>query len=281
MTDNNPSAQTEASHAVYARQGETWQPGELSRGPWDPGAQHGGAPSALLAHIAESAMTEPGWQLGRLTVELVRPVPIAPLTHRSTAQTSRWTARVGIDLLAGDTLVARAHALMLRGQTLALPPGLPGWSPQTLSPLPEACEDRVRIPGLPDGMYFHRKAIDSRVANGDAASPGPAAAWFRLIVPMVQGAPTSPAMRAAAAADFGNGLSWVLPPQRYLFSNADLSMHLHRPPAGEWIGLASETQADGSGAGTTLSRLYDERGPIGVAIQTLVLRERGASASTS
>lgn len=278
MTDSIPTTQTGPSPAVYAREGETWQPGDLSRGPWDPRAQHGGAPSALLAHIAESAMTEPGWQLARLTVELVRPVPIAPLTHRSTAQTSRSTARVSIDLLAGDTLVARAHALMLRGQVLALPAGLPGWSPPNLAPLPDACKDRVRIPGLPDGMYFHRQAVDSRVAHGDPANPGPAAAWFRLIVPMVQGAPTSPAMRAAAAADFGNGLSWVLPPQRYLFSNADLSMHLHRAPVGEWIGLASETQADGSGAGTTLSRLYDERGPIGVAIQTLVLRERGAGA---
>ena len=49
-----------------------------------------------------------------------------------------------------------------------------------------------------------------------------------------------------------------------------------RQPIGEWIGVAAETQADGAGTGTTLSRLYDEQGPIGVAIQTLVLRERGA-----
>jgi hypothetical protein len=85
-------------------------------------------------------------------------------------------------------------------------------------------------------------------------------------------------MRAAAAADFGNGLSWVLPPDRYLFSNADLSLHLHRPPQGEWIGVQSQTQADGGGVGLTLSTLYDVHGPVGVAIQTLVLRERLADA---
>ncbi|MDM0104587.1 thioesterase family protein [Variovorax sp. J22R24] len=278
MTDSPHTAETAPSLAVFTRDGDTWLPGSLARGPWDPRAQHGGAPSALLAHIAESAMPEPGWQLARLSVELVRPVPIAPLTARHAVQPSRSTTRVTVDLHAGDTLVARAHGLLLRAQPLSLPAGLPGWSPAMLSPLPPNCEDRVRIPGLPDGEYFHRMAVESRVAHGDPARPGPAAAWFRLIVPLVQGAPTSPAMRVAAAADFGNGLSWILAPERYLFANADLSVHLHRLPVGEWVGLASETHADAGGAGMTLSRLYDEQGPIGVAVQTLVLRERSAAA---
>jgi len=267
MTDSRPST-------VFVREGETWHATELARGPWDPRAQHGGAPSALLAHIAESTVTEAGWQLARLSVELVKPVPLGMLTSRYTTQASRSTTRVGIDLLAGDTLVARAHALLLRTQALSLPAGLPGWSPAQLLPLPHECERELRIPGLPEGVHFHRGAIEARVAHGDPSQPGPAAAWFRLIVPMVQDTPTSPAMRACAAADFGNGLSWVLPVQRYLFSNADLSVHLMRQPIGEWIGVAAETQADGAGTGTTLSRLYDGQGPIGVAIQTLVLRER-------
>jgi len=230
----------------------------------------------LFSRIAETAVTEPGWQLARLSVELVRPVPLGQLSSRCTTQAARSTTRIGIDLLAGETLVARAHALMLRTQALDLPAGLPGWSPAQLQPLPHECDRQVRTPGLPEGVYFHRGAIESRVAHGDPSQPGPAAAWFRLIVPMVHDTPTSPAMRACAAADFGNGLSWVLPAQRYLFSNADLSVHLIRQPIGEWIGVAAETQADGAGTGTTLSRLYDEHGPIGVAIQTLVLRERGA-----
>ena len=66
----------------------------------------------------------------------------------------------------------------------------------------------------------------------------------------------------------------MLPARRFVFANADLSQHLHRQPVGEWIGLQSQTQADASGAGLTLSRLFDEQGSIGVAVQTLVLRER-------
>lgn len=270
------SIDPERPAAVFTREGDVWQPSELSRGPWDPRAQHGGAPSALMAHVAESAMAEPGWQLVRLSVELIKPVPVAPLTARCSAHPARSTTRLTIDLFAGDTLVARAHALMLRAQALALPDGLPGRSPPRLLPLPRDCSEPLRIPGLPAGRSFYGTAVDTLAAQGDVSRPGPGAAWFRLAVPLVAGAPNSPAMRAAAAADFGNGLSWVLEAERYVFSNADLSLHLHRQPVGEWVGLSSDTQADAGGAGTTLSRLYDEDGPVGVAIQTLVLRDRAA-----
>ncbi|WP_213957009.1 MULTISPECIES: thioesterase family protein [unclassified Variovorax] len=265
-------------HAVYAREGDTWLPTELSRGPWDPRAQHGGAPCALLAHVAESAAPEGDWRLSRMSVELVKPVPVAPLRTQHSVQAARSTARVTIDLLAGDVLVASAHALLLRGERIALPADLPhSGSPAQLERLPAECSERVRIPGLPEGTSFYRTAMETRVAQGDPSQPGAAGAWFRLAAPLVQGVPTSPAMRAAAAADFGNGLSWVLPFDRYLFTNADLSLHLYREPVGEWVGLLSETQVDGGGAGMVTSRLYDEHGPIGIAVQTLVLRERAAA----
>ncbi|KRA32855.1 MULTISPECIES: thioesterase family protein [unclassified Nocardioides] len=259
--------------AVFTREGDTWLPSVLSRGPWDERAQHGGAPAALLAHVAESAVGQ-GWQLSRLTIELIKPVPVAPLTTRVEVHPGRSTTRVTLDLCAGDVLVARAHALLILGQPFELPSGLPGWSPEALLPGPDDCTERLLIPGMPDGVSFYQTAMDHRMAQGDTTQPGPAAAWFRLAVPLIEGQPTSAAMRAIAAADFGNGLSWVLPADRYLFSNADLNVHLHRPPIGEWIGLSAATHADGGGVGTTLSRLYDVHGPIGVAIQTLVMRER-------
>lgn len=260
--------------AVFTRDGETWLPSVLSRGPWDERAQHGGAAGALLGHLAESAVDEPGWQLSRLSIELIKPVPVAPLTSRTEVHPARSTTRVTLELLAGDVLVARAHALLIRGQAFELPEGLPGWDPAQLLPSPDDCTERLAIPGMPTQVSFYHSAMDHRMAQGDTSQPGRAAAWFRPAVPLIEGQPTTAAMRAVAAADFGNGLSWVLPADRYLFSNADLNVHLHRPPVGEWIGLSSETQADGSGVGTTLSRLYDASGPIGVAIQTLVMRER-------
>lgn len=260
--------------AVFVQQDGRWHPSILSRGPWDPRAQHGGAPGALFAHLAEAAVPDPEWQLSRLSIELIRPVPVAPLTVRQDIHPGRSTTRITIDLLADDVLVARAHALLVRGQPFILPPELPGWSPAQLLPPPAECSEPLYIPGMAKGTSFYHTAMEHRVAQGDTTRPGSAAVWFRLTVPLIQGQTTSPAMRAVAAADFGSGVSWVLSAEQYLFVNADLSLHLHRPAVGEWIGLLSETQAHGGGLGTALSRLYDMHGPIGVATQTLVLRER-------
>ena len=276
MPHTTPAEETSLPTAVYVQDGATWHPNALSRGPWDARAQHGGAPSALLVHLAERALPDPAWQLTRLTIELIKPVPVAPLTVRHETHPGRSTTRMTIDLVADGVLVARGHALLVRGQPFELPAGVLGWSTEQLRPLPADCHERLRIPGLPDGVSFYQSATDHRVAQGDMARPGPGAAWFRMNVPLVQGQATSPAMLAAAAADFGNGLSWVLPVERFLFANADLSLHLHRPAEGEWVGVQSETQAHGGGVGTVLSRLYDVHGPIGVAVQTLVMRERAS-----
>ena len=45
------------------------------------------------------------------------------------------------------------------------------------------------------------------------------------------------------AADSGNGVSVTLDWSRYLFINVDLSVHLHRMPAGEWVCLDAVTLA--------------------------------------
>jgi hypothetical protein len=75
-------------------------------------------------------------------------------------------------------------------------------------------------------------------------------------------------------ADFGNGVSASLPFDRYLFINADLTLHLQREPRGEWIGLDARTILFESGTGLAESVLHDEAGPVGRAFQTLVVAPR-------
>lgn len=260
--------------SVFVRDGEVWLPTALARGPWDERAQHGGAPSALLVHIAENSVDGDGWALTRLTVELIKPVPLTPLTVSVQTHPGRSTTRTTIDLFAGDAVVARGHALLMRGQAFELPTGVPGWSPAALHPQPDECSGPLMLPGTPQGVSFFQTAMEHRMSQGDTTQPGPAAAWFRLNVPLVHGQSTSAAMRAVAAADFGNGVSWVLRADQYLFTNPDLSVHLHRPAVGEWIGVQAETQVDRAGAGTAVSKLYDQDGPIGVATQSLLVRKR-------
>jgi hypothetical protein len=125
-----------------------------------------------------------------------------------------------------------------------------------------------------EGLRFWH-AFDMRLARGTWVEPGPAAVWFRLRVPMVEGEAPSPLVRTAAAADFGNGVSAALERGRYLFINPDLTLTLHRPARGEWICLDARTHAEPDGVGLAESALFDTEGRIGRSVQTLLLDRIG------
>ena len=55
---------------------------ELARGPWDPGALHGGAPAALLMRAFEQLPAADGLVIARVTYEFVRPAPVGALFVR-------------------------------------------------------------------------------------------------------------------------------------------------------------------------------------------------------
>jgi hypothetical protein len=98
---------------------------------------------------------------------------------------------------------------------------------------------------------------------------------MRMRHPLIAGEEPTPLQRVAIAADSGNGISSPLDFRRFVFINVDLSIHLGRPPDGEWICLDSTTIPDPTGVGITDTALYDERGPLGRAAQTLLIDERG------
>ena len=133
---------------------------------------------------------------------------------------------------------------------------------------------RSPFPGDPEGEGFHRTGMDIRFAGGTDYGTGPALAWFRLAVPLVDGESPTGLQRAVAAADFGNGVSHVLEFDRHLFVNTDLTVHLHREPAGAWVLIDARTVIDPSGVGLATSRLFDERGALGVSAQSLFVEAR-------
>jgi hypothetical protein len=58
------------------------------------------------------------------------------------------------------------------------------------------------------------------------------------------------------------------------FINVDLTVHLHRMPETEWVCLDSVTLPEANGIGIADTRLFDERGAIGRAVQTLLVAGR-------
>ena len=185
---------TTTAQSVFIRDNDTFVATGLSRGPWDDRAQHGGAPAALLAHVAAQA-AGPEFFLARLTFELSRPVPIAALNVVAEPSRGRSARRVHLTLEHDGAPVGRAIALLLREQTVAVPDA----REMRLEPGPTACTERFATPGMPSGEYFHHETMDIRVAHGSTHAPGRAAAWFRLRYPLIDGVETTPTMRAAAA----------------------------------------------------------------------------------
>jgi hypothetical protein len=78
----------------------------------------------------------------------------------------------------------------------------------------------------------------------------------------------------AAAADFANGISWVLDPAAFVFVNVDLVVHLSRDAAGEWLALDAVTHPGPDGRGWAEASLWDEAGRIGRCAQALYIAPR-------
>jgi hypothetical protein len=266
---------SEPTPALYVPDGDRFMPTDYTRGPWDRHAQHGGPPAALLAECLDRVEAPQPMQVARLTVELLRPVPIEPLrVETSVLRPGRKVQLAAATLWAAGVEVARATALRIRVADVAMPSDLP-----PAPPPPGPREGVASQPPWNDAIHytsFHRDGVEHRFVRGTFADPGPATDWIRLRVSLLAERPISPLARVVAAADFGNGVSWALSRNDgYLFINPDLTLYLHRLPAGEWVCLESATYPEPSGIGVAESRLWDEQGPLGRGLQTLLLEKRG------
>lgn len=91
-------------------------------GPWSKDVCHGGAPSALMVYAAEQVPTLVPMDVARITVELLRPVPIAELTVAAViAREGKKLQLVEVDLRSGEMQVAKATVLKLRRSAIDLP----------------------------------------------------------------------------------------------------------------------------------------------------------------
>jgi Acyl-CoA thioesterase C-terminal domain/Acyl-CoA thioesterase N-terminal domain len=238
-------------------------------GPWDAGAQHAGPPSALLARAFEQHQPVAGQRLSRITVDILGPVPVAPLTLR--VRTVRGGRR--ITLVEGVVEAAGREVLHARGWRIAVPD----------QPTPAVGRDGP-VPDLPavaeSGFWptahstGYVAAMEWRSVDGPINRPGPARVWMRPRLPLVAGEKTSPVSRVLLVADSGNGVSGVFDPGEWLFVNVDLTVVLYRPPRGEWVLLDAVTTVGTGGSGLATSRLADRDGAIGQGMQTLVVSRR-------
>jgi hypothetical protein len=244
-----------------------WLPTDFARGPWTPDALHGGPPSALLARAAEPLLDD--LQPVRLTVELLRPVPVAPLTvDAAVVRPGRKVRLVSARIVHDGKEVATATVLAIRRADVAVPD-------HPRPPTPSPPSEGIAIPPRAlDYDAFHNCGVEHRFVAGAFDEPGPATDWIRLRVPVVAGEEPSGLQRVAAAADFGNGISRFVDFEKLLFINPDLTVYLHREMVGEWLCLDATSILEPNGTGLAQSLLFDEQGVLGRSLQSLLVDNR-------
>jgi hypothetical protein len=268
---------------VYERDGRIYTPTEWAGGPWSTGFQHGGPVNALFAKAAEEAAAGTELRVVRLTVDLFRPVPLAPLAldWRFVREGRRIAViEASLSQPGGGECISRASSVLLR------PDGdLPrSWQHTPAPPLALAGAEKVdfmprdlRV-SLPPGFHW---SFEIRMGADEHG----AAAWITTPLDLLPGEPMTPLQRCAAVADLTFGLSgrsllrqrivdvdaWRVP-----MINTDTTIYWERTPVGHWFGFRHALLTDHEGIGLAEVDLADADGRLGRSLQAM-LANRGAS----
>jgi hypothetical protein len=254
--------------------------------PWSPALQHGGPPSALLIRSIERlpSSVDGDAQIARFTVEILGPVPVGEVEVTSRiVRRGRTVELVEAELVAGGrpAMIARAWRMRVARVDLPVPTGVVP-VPDDLPGFPQGKVDPPPVP--PDrgsGPYAiamwntgYADAMEWRFVTGGPGGDGPAAVWARPRIPLVAGETPSPLSRLLLLADAGNGVSRVLDVDAWWFINTELTVHLHRQPAGDWLLLVARSILETNGSGLAETELFDTQGRVGRGAQSLLVGPR-------
>ncbi|MEW6644821.1 MAG: thioesterase family protein [Pseudomonadota bacterium] len=261
--------------AIFTRHGPSYRATEHAGGPWSPTMLQGSATTALMAREVEGVAQHTGFAVRRLTFDLWRPAELRTFgLALDLLRDGRRAKTVQVRLSDGDIEVARCTALLTaRGSETPQTPGgdrvQPDPGPDSGTPPPAFAQAWSR--------YFQHVSV--RLIEGALEKPGPAAAWMRLDVPLVEGEANSPLVQAVQAADFASGVSQIVDMRQWSFINPDISLAFYRDPQDDWILIRAHTLVGDAGAGLTRATLSDRRGPFAEVMQSTSFERRHRSAS--
>jgi hypothetical protein len=254
---------------------DLYVPTEAALGPWTDKALHGGPPTMLMAREVERFQPDENMFVTRLTVELLRPVGRTHLAVRCRlVRPGRKVQLVEASLWSDENEVARATALRIRRADVAVP--------ERTEPPPHSLSDTVGewTGSYRSGPAYHADGVEIRTAREDRGELAPNWGWIRLRLPLVPGEEPSGLVRVCAAADFPNGISYVVDPRKISYVNPDVTVYMHRLPLGEWVMVDARTWLQPHGSGFAEGALYDEKGRIGRSLQGLLVEARSEQAVT-
>lgn len=264
-----------SSQAFFTADGANFVPNPIANGPW--GKTIGGhIVGGLLARTVETAVTDPDLQPARLTVDLLRPILMEPVTVQTRIEREgRRITLVDAAILQHDRVVSRASGLFLRrGED---PEGQVWSPPLAMPPIPPMPAD-IR-PDLPMLLWSYGPNLDDPLPGVGAdeweQTDAQKFAWVRDIRSLIEGEALTAFTRAAMAAEVTSSMThWGTAGLRFI--NADYTMTLSRLPVGEYIGLAATAQFAAAGVATGTATLFDAQGPIGTGVAVALGQPAGA-----
>lgn len=258
-----------SSTAYFTRLGDgRFNATELTSGAWSITEQHISPMGGLVTSEIERVVGADSKVLGRLSLDILGVVVVGEFeVSVEVIRPGRTIALVEVRVTQDGRTVVIARAWRLAPHdTAAVAGGAPSSMP---SPHDLPAWDMTSVwPGGYIGSLDVRREPD--------AEPGRARAWVRSTVDLITGEPVSDLARWMALIDTANGLSVRTSPDGWLFPNVDLTIHLHRPPRGAWVGFDTEVTFGATGLGLTSAVLHDVDGPVGRAEQVLTVRPRQA-----
>lgn len=248
-------------------------PGPWARGPWGEDSLHGRVLAGLFAREIEHAHGDPEFHTSRLTVDLFRMPRRTPLSVASEVVREGRRIRVVSGTMHSEGVeIARMTAVLLRRSETA-----PGnvWKPPSWNvPAPDEIGPRTRDEGF--DPPWEMRAISGPAFGGSDRKR----AWLRETRELVAGEPLSPFTRVALAADIASPMA-NSGDRGLQFVNADITLYLHRLPAGEWLGWEVASHQSEAGIAVGECTIYDEQGPIGTSTVCAVSNARQRSGETS
>ena len=237
--------------------------------PWGPTSQHGSPPAALLARAIENLDTGADRVVGRLTMELLGPVPLGALSvEASVIRKGR-----NVELCEATLVDEEAERPVARASAWRFPADVvgPGPLPTPLSHGPGDGQEQ-ESPEVWSPGYI--QAMDWRWVKGDIAQAGPGVVWMRPRVSLVAGETMTGLQALMACVDSASGVSSELDVAAWGFQNTELTVHLLRRPVGEWFCIDAETTLGSGSVGLATSTVYDERGLVARTAQALLTLPR-------
>ncbi|RJQ79882.1 thioesterase family protein [Pseudonocardiaceae bacterium YIM PH 21723] len=256
--------------AYYLPLGEQrYRPTEHTVGPWSDDAQHFGPVTALLARAAGLHDARTDLQFSRLTVEIWGPAPLRDLTVRTTTlRDGKSVQLLGAELNCDGRTIAKLRAwrhLISDTSIVADPLSTPGSTPED-SPV-------YHWPGsFGDSGYID--SVEWRAAEDAIGSRGTGICWARPTVPLVDGEPMTNLQNLLTVVDSTSGISSPVNGDDWWFQNTDLTVHLHRQPEGDWVGIQGHATFGATGTAVAAGVTWDRTGQVGHTAQTLLVRKR-------